>query len=336
MDTSRYSRQSYSIGQDLMCKLSNASVLIIGYSTLSLELIKNLALLGLSSISIQPSKTKLQRYQQTGMYYSYDYGIPLVDLRKLNPTIQINQVNVLSELNEFIVEEIAKYNVVILTNSIFDDAINLDRICLKLNIPFIMTGAYGLMGYVFNDFGENFTVNDVDGEIYENLLIESVDSSKKLIKFKDPHNLSDGDVLIAKIKGANSIFDVELKLKETKTPFIIEMKDEIKEQDPTNYLQMIKKKIPQQINFSSLKNNYLPEHNIKTIFTDSSVPFTRSNDLHELHFAYNKYIEKYADTPRAWSCSDFELFKEFITTWDTKTNEFKILAKKFCFTFQKK
>jgi ubiquitin-activating enzyme E1 len=334
MDASRYSRQSYSIGQDLMCKLSNASVLIIGYSTLTLELIKNLALLGTSNISIQPSKTKLTRYQQTGMYYSYDYGIPLVELRKLNPTIQINQVNILSEINEFIVEEIAKYNVVILTNSIFDDAVNLDRICLKLNIPFIMTGSYGLMGYVFNDFGETFTINDVDGEIYENLLIDSIDSAKKLIKFKDPHNLSDGDILIAKIKQQNSDYIVELKVKETKTPFIIEMKDEIKEADPSKYIQICKKKIPQQIKFNSLKNNYLDARKITNICADSSVPFTRSNDLHELHLAYNKYIEKYSDTPRAWSCTDFELFKDFITLWDAKTEEFKILAKKFCFTLR--
>ena len=33
----RYSRQSYSIGQDVMCKLSKASILVVGYSTLSLD-----------------------------------------------------------------------------------------------------------------------------------------------------------------------------------------------------------------------------------------------------------------------------------------------------------
>jgi ubiquitin-activating enzyme E1 len=322
-NSDRYSRQSYSIGKDLMCKLSNGKVLVIGYSTLSLELIKNLALLGIQSIDIHSNK-KLERYQKSGMYYAYNDTIPLIELRILNPTININQVNILDEDNEFDVKKIKKYNVVIITNSTFDDATNLNRITHKLNIPFIMTGAYGLMGYLFNDFGETFTINDVDGEIYENLLIDSING--KLIKFKDGHNLSDRDILIANINGVQ----VEMKVRVTKTPLIIEMM-EIPEQTVSFYNSLIKKKIPQTIKFKSLKNNV---SNIDYVFADTSVPYERSSDLHILHQAYNEYIESQSDTPRAWSNVDFELFKNNIKSWDSKSDEFKILAKKFCFTIR--
>ena len=52
MDNERYSRQSYTIGQDVMLKLSQSKILIIGYSTVSLEIIRNLALLGINTIDI--------------------------------------------------------------------------------------------------------------------------------------------------------------------------------------------------------------------------------------------------------------------------------------------
>lgn len=327
IDNDRYSRQSYSIGQDVMCKLSKANVLIIGYSTLSLEIVKNLALLGISCIDIHCNK-KIEKYQKTGMYYKFIDEIPLIDFKKLNPTININQVNILDEDNEINVKQLKKYNMVIITNSMFDEAINLNRITHKLNIPFIMTGCYGLMGYVFNDWGE-FNITDTDGEIYENLPIESIDN--KLIKFKEGHNLSDGDTLLASlIQSDGSTIVSELKVKETKTPLVSEMK-EVPEQDVKLYKYLIKKKISQTINFKSLKQNH---KTIDAIMADYSLPFTRSQDLHELHLAYSQYYENVCETPRAWNIVDFEQFTQYIKDWDSKTDEFKILAKKFCFTLR--
>ena len=258
IDNDRYSRQSYSIGQDVMCKLSKAKVLVIGYSTLSLEIIKNLALLGINSIDIHSNK-KLDRYQQTGMYYKYNGELPISDFKKLNPTIGINQVNIFDEDNEINVKLIKKYNMVILTNSMIDEAINLNRITHKLNIPFIMTSCYGLMGCVFNDWGENFIIGDVDGEIYENLLIDNIDG--RLIKFKDGHNLSDGDILICTLNCSDGTASTsEIKVKQTKTPLIIEMID-FPEQKISLYKNLIKKKIPQTIKFKSLKQNYQTKAN---------------------------------------------------------------------------
>ena len=196
MDNERYSRQSYTIGQDVMLKLSQSKILIIGYSTVSLEIIRNLALLGINTIDIHHdfNLNKLERYQKTGLYYESDKKIPLDELRILNPTININHINILDEDNEICAKIIKKYNLLILVNSSFDDSINFNRITHKFNIPMIIVGNYGLLSYIFNDFGENFTINDVDGEIYENLIIEEIDD--KIIKFKDPHQLGDKDVLI--------------------------------------------------------------------------------------------------------------------------------------------
>ncbi len=332
-DEHRYSRQSYTVGKDIMIKLSETKALVIGYNILGQEIIKNLALLGINSIDIV-NKKKLLNYQKTGLYYSVDpfntgnTDIPIDDIRKLNPTIQINITDVFDEDNEFITNEIKKYNIVIITNTSYDDAQELDRICRKFSIPFIMSGCYGLMGYVFNDFGnqdDEFIVNDVDGEIYENLFITKIEDD--LVTFKDKHNLADGDTLVVTLDN-NKV--VELKIKFTQTPLVIKLKEQCvipKE----NIVSIIKKKNPVTFQFKMLKNNY---NKIDAVVADFSVDFNRANDLHELHKAYDKYIEKTNETPRSWSIADFELFTSFITDFNNKSKDFITLAKKFCFTLR--
>ena len=261
MDNERYSRQSYTIGQDVMLKLSQSKILIIGYSTVSLEIIRNLALLGINTIEIHHdfNLNKLEKHQKTGLYYESEKKIPLDELKNLNPTISINHVNVLDEDNEICVKIIKKYNLVILVNSSFEDGINFNRITHKFNIPMIIVGNYGLLSYIFNDFGENFTINDVDGEIYENLIVEEIDD--KIIKFKDPHQLGDKDVLIITY---NDDTVIEHIVKRTKTPLIVELVEQSR-QDINDYKTIIKKKITTDMSFKPLKQSL---SNIEYITSD--------------------------------------------------------------------
>ena len=325
MDNERYSRQSYTIGQDVMLKLSQSKILIIGYSTVSLEIIRNLSLLGINTIDIHHdfNLNKLERYQKTGLYYEADKKIPLDQLKNLNPTISINHVNILDEDNEICVKLIKKYNLVILVNSSFEDGINFNRITHKFNIPLIIVGNYGLLSYVFNDFGENFTINDIDGEIYENLIIEEIDD--KIIKFKDPHQLGDKDVLIITYIDDTT---VEHVVKRTKTPLIIELLEPSR-QDICEYKTIIKKKIITDMSFKPLKQCL---SNIEYVTSDFSLPENRIKDLHSLHKTYNKYFENFKTTPRTWNLVDYEIFTSLIDDYQTKSTEFKNLTKKFCFT----
>lgn len=320
----RYSRQSYSIGQDAMCKLSQAKVLIFGYSTLGQEICKNLALLGINNIHIC-AKHKLLNYQKTGLYYKTDEFVPIDELQKLNPTIEISQVDIFDIYNELIVDKIKEYKLVVVSNMIFDDAVHINRITNKLNIPFIMTGCYGLTGYVFNDFGQEFIVNDIDGEDYENLIIDFID--EHIIKFKDRHKLSDHDWL--EIKFIDGTIK-QLQIARTQTPLIIHMIDDI-DQDKLKYDKIIKKKVPEHFTFQTLLNSM---EQLKSIFADSSVPITRANELHELNKTYAQYLKLYGETPRAWSQTDAELFCKLIPEFEKKNNAEQILIKKFCYTLR--
>lgn len=321
--THRYSRQSYTIGQDAQTKLSKASILIIGYNTLSQEIIRNLTLIGVSKIDIY-HYGELENYQKTGLYYPVDNcnQIPINHIKQLNPMAQIEIIDILNEDKKLDKQKIKKYNIVILTNSIIDDALNINEITHELNIPFIMCGSYGLMGYLFNDFGEKFIVNDIDGEEIESLILESIEG--KNLKFKDPHKLSDGETIIVTL--INNV-EYEYKVFRKRTPIQIEL-TKIVEFEKNSIKKIIRKKNSQTYSFEPLKNNL---DNITNIIADWSVSLDRTKLLHSFHIAYNNYLNEFGKNPRSWSISDYEVFEKYLNL--TVESEI-ILAKKFIYTLR--
>ena len=326
----RYSRQSYTIGQDAQTKLSGASVLIIGYNSLAQEIIRNLALIGVAKINIF-NTGQLENYQKTSLYYpiTTDNSIPIEQLSKLNPTIQISQVNILDEDNDIDKKQIKKYNLVVLTNCVIEDALNINRITHKLNIPFIMTGCYGLMGYLFNDFGEKYVVNDIDGENSEPLILDSIES--KTLKFKDSHNLADGDIIT--ITWSDPTQDpTQYTVYRKRSPVIIEL-TEMPNQDKSNYVKILRNKISKTFEFKPLKKNI---DDITHVIADWSVDMDRSKHLHKLHLAYDKYLSEYKQAPRSWSLADYEVFQKYLKSDSEQefNDDFYKLAKKFCYTLK--
>ena len=315
----RYSRQSYTIGKDAQTKLSEAIVLLIGYNSLSQEIVRNLALIGVSKIDIY-HKNKLENYQKTGLYYPIENGLPLKELSKLNPTVQINSIDIMNKDNEFDIIKIKKYKIVILTNSVFKDALNLNCITRELLIPFMMCGCYGLMGYLFNDFCEKFQVNDLDGETPEPLIIDSVEN--KMLKFKDQHKLSDGDYI--QIKWSDNT-ESEYKVYRKRSPVVVEL-TEFPIHDKNQYKKILRKKISKIFEFEPLKRNV---DEITHIISDWSVPIERSKILHKLHQSLDKYLCEYGCLPRSWSIPDFDVYDKYL---NFESKDDKMLAKKFCYT----
>ena len=325
IESHRYSRQSYAIGQDAQVRLTEAKILIMGYNSLAQEIIRNLALTGVREIGIYVNQTGWNNTCcKTNMYYSMENEIPLVELSKLNPFTQIKSEDILDEDRELDIKQIKKYNLIILTNSAIDDAIAINRITHKLSIPFIMCGTYGLTGYVFNDFGENFHVSDIDGEQSNPLILDTID--EKMLKFKDAHGLSNDDTINITWSDNNT---TNYKIYRKRSPILVELV-EMPEQDKKKYSKILRNKISKNFNFEQIKENLEPD-NFTPVVADWSVPLTRSNFLHELHMGLNKYFSELNCLPRSWSIVDWEVFQKY---FDFKTEEDKILAQKFCYTLQ--
>jgi ubiquitin-activating enzyme E1 len=340
-DDIRYSRQSYTLGKVSSFRIHKSNVLIIGYSTLSLEIIKNLVLTGINAIDIYIGPLfKLEKYQKTGLYFGDITHKETIDkLKLLNPTVSINIINK-KDISEL---EIKKYNLLIATNIQFKDAININRLARENNIPFILSGLYGLMCYIFNDFGKEYFINDVDGETYEHLHIEEI--NKLRIKFKEPHLLGNGDILHFLINKDGAITVVEstsIVVKNVISPLEIETTIQSyssqthpcicsEESSYKEYTTMIKKKVNKDIKFIPLE---------ESINKPEFIEYNERNiAMHILNKAHNDFYEYNKRSPRAQNKVDYELFKEYIYKNNINNiyndnNELFNLAQKFCKTIK--
>ena len=62
-------------------------------------------------------------------------------------------------------EDIKKFNVIIITEIMrIDELYELNNICRRNNINFIYTLNLGLTGFLFNDFGDEHYIYDINGE----------------------------------------------------------------------------------------------------------------------------------------------------------------------------
>lgn len=326
----RYSRQSYTIGLDSQIKLSNACVLVIGYNSLAQEIIRNLALIGVSRIDIYYNNN-LKNHEKSGLYFPIekdlngDDHVPIERISKLNPTIQINSIpTILNEHNQIDMNIILQYNSIILTNTNIEMGIEINTHIHNLSIPFIMCGCYGLMGYTFNDFGNEFIINDVNGEPSELLILDSIEG--KILKFKDQHKLSEGDTItIIWNDDSQSEYNVYRK----KSPLMVELK-ETPNENKCDYKNILRKKKRQIFNFSSLKDNI---ENPSFTISDWSKPnpYEHNQNLHKLNCAMSKYLNDYKQMPETWSMCDYQKFSEYV---NFETEQEKMIAKKFCYTMK--
>ena len=293
----KFSRQSYAIGKNSINKIKECSVLVLNFNHLSLEIIKNLILLGFEKIDIDFDATF--QNNSSNLYYTNN---KLLDyLKSLNPTISINNIN-----NKFF--EITDYNVVILSN-MFSTKIN--KVCRENNICFIMSWCLGLSGCIFNDFGNNFISRDLDGENYNYLIIKNIENN--IITCKDKHFLQNDDIVL--------LNDHEI----VKVVKIINMYKFSINFETNNITTLKKMKKTKEFYFKSLKKSL----NINQDLIPNFKYFNREKLLHILFLSLFDYLKKYNTYP---SIENINSFKEIIILYSNIDNEFQIIIQKFLST----
>jgi ubiquitin-activating enzyme E1 len=328
-DEDRYSRQSYSIGRESCRTLSKSKILIVGYDILGEEIIKNMALMGVGEIDIYCQSNVNESYEEN-LYFKINGNneMPLNELKKLNPNTNIKIVNIKNDNNQLNVEIFHNYSIVILINPLTKDAILLNKITRACEVPLIITGTQGLTGYIFNDFGNEFEINDQDGEIYENLLIEEVVGNK--IKFRSKHKLNDGNIIIIEYKNG---YTEEKKILNVINPFTIQF-NEMMPGELDCYVSMTRKKIKKNIKNISYEDFITNKKHDKIIMSDFSVPFERNELMFNLYLALNEYFNKFEELPRSWTEVDHVIFKNILNEINKTiiTDENSNFIKKFCYT----
>lgn len=325
----RYSRQSYSIGRESTKKISGSRVLVIGYDILGEEIIKNLILMGFGRVDIN-CQNDINELKKENLFFNIENNsIPYDKLKKLNPNTSINVVNIKDENNELMLEMFKNYSIVVIVNSQIVDASILNKITRTCEIPLIIAGTSGLFGYIFNDFGETFEIEDQDGLDYENLIPQEIIDNT--IKFKVKHKLNNGDIV--RITYSNN-FKEERQIADVIDAVTIKFKDNFATNDIHSYTHIFKRKIKKITKNITFEEFVIKKMTDKIMISDFSVPFDRNELLFNLYLALNKYFDKFNELPKAWSQVDYEIFinllKEINQDIITENNEKFI--KKFCYT----
>lgn len=169
-DEELYSRQCYILGDECMECLSKASVLLVGLGGVGAEIVKNLVLLGVKHLSICDDKpTSFADVGVNWFITNEDVSAGLTrsssscpKIQDLNPSVNVKAVsNPLTNL-----AHLSQYNLVILTETNLKTCIEVNLYCRSLNpaVKLIVADVFGVVSWLFCDFGPSFTTKDASGE----------------------------------------------------------------------------------------------------------------------------------------------------------------------------
>ena len=215
VDDDLYSRSIFTYGMETMKKLSTMKVLIVGMRGLGVETAKNIILSGPGEVDIfDPSLVKINDLGSNFYLSEEDVGKKNRDdasvgkLSKLNPYVKVSVLKIeqKADMNEYtneytnefcnklvelygendgkniasnIFNKLEEYNVVVFTElqPMFFIA-QVDVVCRNKNIKLIYGFCFGLVGYIFTDFGMNHVIFDETGEEIETYLVKSISKDK--------------------------------------------------------------------------------------------------------------------------------------------------------------
>ncbi|CAI7581103.1 unnamed protein product [Penicillium manginii] len=211
IDESLYSRQLYVLGHEAMKRMGSSNVLVVGLKGLGVEIAKNIALAGVKSLTLyDPAPVAISDLSSQFFLRQQDVGKPRADVTaprvaELNSYVPVTIHEGGSLVGDL--EQLKRYQAVVLTQTPLKEQLAIADFCHKNKIYLTIADTFGLFGYIFNDFGKNFTVGDPTGEdpvggivadISEDGLVSALDETR--------HGLEDGDfVTFTEVKGIDGL-----------------------------------------------------------------------------------------------------------------------------------
>jgi len=117
--------------------------------------------------------------------------------------------------------------VVVLTLTPLKDQLAIADFCHKNGIYLVITDTFGLFGYLFNDFGKNFTVGDTTGEEPVSGIVADIDEEGLVSALDETrHGLEDGDyVTFTEVKGMEGLNNCAPRKVSVKGPYTFSIGD---------------------------------------------------------------------------------------------------------------
>ena len=302
IDENLYSRQIFTYGKEIMDKIVNLRILILGLRGLGIETAKNIILAGPKEVSIcDKNICKINDLGSNFYLNENDVNKKTLEdscinkLKELNPYVNVNIYNG-SSLNNM-----KKYNIIIVTEIMkLEDLYDIDRFCRVNKKYFIYALNLGLTGFLFNDFGYEHIIYDFNGVkklIYNVSYIEEKNNSYQItinLKEDERIELVEGDyIMFRNLKGLEFLNGNEPKqiIKIKKHCLEIE---KINNSSKNSYISggiIEEYKMPSKLKFESFQDNFIkPSKNfIKIDFKKNKSNILLHCAFVGLHFYYFNY-----------------------------------------------
>ena len=325
IDINLYSRQIKAYGIETMKDLSNLTILIIGLRGLGLEAAKNLILSGPKEINIfDPNKCTINDLGSN--YYINEKDIQegkRRDIASLSKLSKLNPYVILSIMEgDDIFKNLKKYNVILVSEIMDEDIlVKLNEDCRNNSIGFIYSCSFGISGFIFSDFGNNFIIKDPNGVETKKYIIKNITNEKQgLITIDDKSGLDsefnlfeDDRVIISDVKGMEELNNINPKefIKKNNHSFYVK-------EDTTNYGKYIKGGIVKQfknpinINYKSLKERMeIPYEEESFICPIDSKKNNINPILHCGFMGLQKYFNKNGKLPELNDLKECKIIIEY-------------------------
>lgn len=326
IDEGLYSRQLYAVGFDAMKRMANSSILICGMNGLGVEIAKNVILQGFKRVSLYDQEKVTNLDLSTNYYTTYeDIGknraqVCQAKLAELNNYVAVDIITSLSS-------SITDYQVVVLVDYDLNEQLKINEM-IHDRVHFISASTKGLVGQIFCDFGNEFTITDPDGEqpptsIIDNIVLNNNDLFVTTVE-SNPHNLTNGDyVKFTDIKGMTELNNLAPQpiIYVDKYNFKIKISSlKLNKYDGNGQITCVK--MPRKVNFKTLKESLESPEFIITDFSDFDKPakfhaLFRSLDFSEHHNNHHS-LEDFTKKVKSYRDVEDKLIEKFYHTYQGK------------------
>lgn len=183
-----YNRQEYVVGAETQAKYGSTDVLVVGAGGLGAEVIKNLVLTGVKSVSILDDATITTSDLSSNFFLRpEDAGKPR-GATVAHAAKELNRFVDVSCVSGEVQSHLPKVQVVVFTTAYTANLVELNRVARQHRVKFISCESRGLCGCVFVDAGDSLAVVDTDGEETVSCVVTAITPEGMVTLQEDKHH----------------------------------------------------------------------------------------------------------------------------------------------------
>ena len=313
IDTNLYSRQIKTYGIEIMKKLQNLKILIIGLRGLGIEVTKNLILTGPKEVKIYDSNKCTINDLGSNFYLSEKDIGKRRDISCLKKLSELNPYVIVNICEDNYLEHIKDFNAIIITEIMNKETLfKINDECHNNNIAFIYTTSFGISGFIFDDFGKEHIINSPLSRNKKSYFIKSI-SKDGMIEIdneleRNNFSLEKGSYIIFKeVQGINELNNLVPRKIKYVSNNLFSIDENLNYENYINGGIVEEYFLPKKIEFKRLKEIYdIPYIDNEPEIFDYCNDEGRNELLHCAILAIHQFYDEFNYLPKLNNKEDYE------------------------------